>query len=56
VVVADMTPWFCADGSCPAVIGNVLVYRDSQHLTRTYVSTLTAPLGRAVDRALRARG
>jgi peptidoglycan/LPS O-acetylase OafA/YrhL len=56
VVVADMTPWFCVDGSCPAVIGNVLVYRDSQHLTRTYVSTLVGPLGQAVDGALRARG
>ncbi|PZE84121.1 acyltransferase family protein [Curtobacterium sp. MCBD17_032] len=52
VVVTDMTPWFCTDGSCPAVIGNVLVYRDSQHLTRTYVSTLVGPLGRTVDRAL----
>ncbi|PYY32173.1 hypothetical protein DEJ16_12445 [Curtobacterium sp. MCJR17_055] len=55
VVVADMTRWFCADGSCPAVIGNVLVYRDSQHLTRTYVSTLVGPLGRTVDAALRGR-
>jgi len=52
-VVAEMTPSFCADGTCPAVIGNVLVYRDSQHLTRTYVSTLVGALGRRTDAALR---
>ncbi|NII40002.1 peptidoglycan/LPS O-acetylase OafA/YrhL [Curtobacterium flaccumfaciens] len=55
-VVADMTPSFCADGACPAVIGNVLVYRDSQHLTRTYVTTLVGTLGRRTDAALRAAG
>ncbi|GAA1493493.1 acyltransferase family protein [Curtobacterium herbarum] len=55
-VVADMTPSFCAAGSCPAVIGNVLVYRDSQHLTRTYVTTLVGALGRRTDAALRAAG
>jgi peptidoglycan/LPS O-acetylase OafA/YrhL len=50
--VVDLTSSFCTAGSCPAVIGNALVYRDSQHLTRTYVSTLVGPLGRAVTRAL----
>jgi peptidoglycan/LPS O-acetylase OafA/YrhL len=55
-VVADMTPSFCADGACPAVIGNVLVYRDSQHLTRTYVTTLVGALGRRTDAALLAAG
>lgn len=53
-VVAEMTPSFCAEGTCPAVIGNVLVYRDSQHLTRTYVTTLVGALGRRTDAALRA--
>jgi peptidoglycan/LPS O-acetylase OafA/YrhL len=52
-VVVDLTSSFCTAGSCPAVIGNVLVYRDSQHLTRTYVSTLVGPLGRRTDAALR---
>jgi peptidoglycan/LPS O-acetylase OafA/YrhL len=55
-VVVDMTPSFCTDDACPAVIGNVLVYRDSQHLTRTYVSTLVVPLGRRTDAALRSAG
>ncbi|MCY0904397.1 acyltransferase family protein [Arthrobacter sp. H14-L1] len=37
----DFTPYFCPEDSCPAVIGNVLVYKDSNHVTRTYLSTLT---------------
>ncbi|PZE68860.1 acyltransferase family protein [Curtobacterium sp. MCBD17_021] len=55
-VVADLTSSFCTAGSCPAVIGNVLVYRDSHHLTRTYVTTLTAALGSRTDVALRDAG
>lgn len=43
VTVADMTPWLCRGEVCPAVIGNVIVYRDN-HLTDTFVRTLTGPL------------
>ncbi len=35
--------WFCASVSCPTVVGNVLVYRDDNHMTVTY-SSLIAPL------------
>ncbi|WIB12498.1 hypothetical protein [Curtobacterium sp. MCPF17_052] len=38
------------------MIGNVLVYRDSQHLTRTYVTTLVGALGQRTDAALSAAG
>lgn len=55
-VVVDMTASFCTGGECPAVIGNVLVYRDSQHLTQTYVRTLVEPLGGRLDAALRRAG
>ncbi|TPW70133.1 acyltransferase family protein [Schumannella sp. 10F1B-5-1] len=48
----DLTSSLCRDDSCPAVIGNVLVFRDSQHLTATYSATLAPALGRAVDAAL----
>jgi peptidoglycan/LPS O-acetylase OafA/YrhL len=44
--VVDPTGWFCA-AVCPPVIGNVLVYRDSNHMTTTYSQTL-APLLYAV--------
>src|SRR5690625_235329 len=39
-VLIDLTDRICSDGSCPPVIGNVLVYRQASHLTDTYVETL----------------
>ena len=41
----DPTPMVCPGETCPAVIGDVLVYRNGAHLTRTYVNTLTPWLG-----------
>ena len=35
--------WFCISTSCPTVVGNVLVYRDDNHMTVTFAS-LIAPL------------
>lgn len=40
VHIIDLTDRLCTDTICPAVIGNVLVYRDSNHLTDTFVRTL----------------
>jgi hypothetical protein len=36
----DLTPWLCTKEICPAVIGNIVVYRDAHHLTETYMNTL----------------
>ncbi|MGO3884904.1 MAG: acyltransferase family protein [Mycetocola sp.] len=47
-VELDVTDQFCVDGFCPAVIGNVIVYRDDDHLTATYATTLV----QAVDEQL----
>lgn len=47
VTVVDLTRWFCTNDSCPAVIGNVAVYRDT-HLTNTYVHTMSGPLATAL--------
>lgn len=44
VTVIDVSPSLCADGICPAVIHNVLVYRDSNHLTATYSRSLHGQL------------
>jgi peptidoglycan/LPS O-acetylase OafA/YrhL len=41
----DPTPMICPEETCPAVIGDVLVYRNGAHLTRTYVNSLTPWLG-----------
>jgi peptidoglycan/LPS O-acetylase OafA/YrhL len=32
----DLTPWFCTATRCPVIMGNVLVYRDANHLTVDY--------------------
>jgi hypothetical protein len=42
VPVIDMNGLICTHGSCPAIVGNVLVYQDNHHLTSTYALT-TAP-------------
>ncbi|SDK53013.1 Peptidoglycan/LPS O-acetylase OafA/YrhL, contains acyltransferase and SGNH-hydrolase domains [Arthrobacter sp. ov407] len=36
----DMSDFICANGTCPAVVGNVYVYKDDNHLTKTYVQTM----------------
>ncbi|MGP9722952.1 acyltransferase family protein [Corynebacterium sp. AOP40-9SA-29] len=38
----DLTAAYCHDGVCPAVVGNVLVYRDGNHFTPTW-SAMMAP-------------
>jgi peptidoglycan/LPS O-acetylase OafA/YrhL len=40
--IIDPITWFCTD-TCPTVVGNTLVYRDSNHMTTTYSRAL-APL------------
>ena len=45
VKLIEMDNWVCPDAdTCPAVVGNTLVWRDSHHLTRTYSESLTEPL------------
>ncbi|MEC5190201.1 MULTISPECIES: acyltransferase family protein [unclassified Arthrobacter] len=36
----DLSDFICADGVCPAVVGNVYVYKDDNHLTKTYVESM----------------
>jgi hypothetical protein len=40
VPVLDPTPWMCAR-RCPLVIGDLLVYRDTNHLTSAFVESLS---------------
>ena len=40
VYILDLADLECEDGNCPAVIGGVNVYRDANHLTGTFVTTL----------------
>ncbi|RPF20115.1 acyltransferase family protein [Myceligenerans xiligouense] len=44
-------PYVCPDGVCAPVRGNVLVYRDSSHLSATYAATLAPVAERFVHEA-----
>ena len=46
----DMTPFFCGPTACFPVIGGALVYRDQEHLTGVYATTLSPYLLREIDR------
>lgn len=41
VSFVDLSDAYCIDGHCPPVIGNVLVYIDDNHVTSTYMETLS---------------
>ncbi|KSU77607.1 Peptidoglycan/LPS O-acetylase OafA/YrhL, contains acyltransferase and SGNH-hydrolase domains [Pseudarthrobacter enclensis] len=47
VETTDLSRHFCRDGVCPAVIGNVLVYRDN-HMTNTFAKSLAPDLAVAL--------
>ncbi|MDO4610927.1 acyltransferase family protein [Corynebacterium sp.] len=49
----DMTDAICPGDECDPVIGNVYVYRDSNHLTQAYVLTMQTELSRRLHRFLR---
>jgi peptidoglycan/LPS O-acetylase OafA/YrhL len=44
--------WLCAGGRCPTVVGNVIVFKDTSHLTQEYVRILARPLASAIARAV----
>lgn len=52
VEVLDFGDQFCAEGTCPAVVGNVLVYRDKHHISDTYMRTLAPIFGKRMQAAL----
>jgi peptidoglycan/LPS O-acetylase OafA/YrhL len=39
----DVSNWICGPEVCPVIVGNILLYRDSNHVTTTYARWL-APL------------
>jgi peptidoglycan/LPS O-acetylase OafA/YrhL len=50
VRLIDPTPVLCLEKTCPAVIGDVLVYRNGAHLTPTYARTLTPWLAKRLPK------
>ncbi len=53
VYFADLSDYFCDDERCYSVIGNIIVYRDNNHITTTFMKTLAPmlkiPLQEAFD-------
>jgi len=49
VTTVDPIPWLCAR-RCPLVVGDLLVYRDTNHLTTAYAETLAPLLANALPR------
>ena len=47
-VGVDMTEYFCTEDICPMVVGDVLVYRDGNHVTATYSRSLAPWLLRQI--------
>ncbi len=52
----DLNQYLCTDTRCPAVIGGVVVYSDSNHMARTFASTLAPYLGPAMLAAMQDEG
>ena len=52
VLFADLTDYFCDQTTCYPVIGNIIVYRDNNHITATYAKTLALPLKKHLEQAL----
>jgi peptidoglycan/LPS O-acetylase OafA/YrhL len=47
--VLDVTNWMCTDKACPVIVGNLLVYRDSNHITTKYAEWLTPLIDQAIS-------
>ncbi len=46
--VIDLNDGICLPEICPAVVGNVIVYRDYAHLTKTYAQTMAPWMAEAL--------
>jgi hypothetical protein len=47
----DFSDYFCTEDLCPPAIGNVLIYIDNNHLTATYMTTMSPIVAKAIDSA-----
>ncbi|MBT2586529.1 acyltransferase family protein [Arthrobacter sp. ISL-95] len=49
LTILDMTDLICDGQTCPGIVGNVYVYLDDNHLTKTYARTMTETLAQRWD-------
>jgi len=52
VVAADVSSQLCPQGICEGKIGDMIVYRDEDHLTVTAIRSLEAPLEEQIKKAM----
>ncbi len=45
VPAINPSPWLCADGLCPVVVGSTIAYRDRGHISAARAAELWIPLG-----------
>ncbi|TWH19131.1 acyltransferase family protein [Prauserella rugosa] len=48
----DFSDYFCEPDVCPPMIGNILVYMDNNHITKTYMKTLAPMVQRELSAIL----
>ena len=51
VRLIDLTDGLCDTGNCPVVVGNVIVYHDSHHLSGSWVRSASGELARQMGPA-----
>lgn len=49
VTLVNPAGWICADNACPAVVGNLLVFRDESHLSVEFSEWLTPMITSLLD-------
>ncbi|MEY4224254.1 MAG: hypothetical protein RIS33_1188 [Actinomycetota bacterium] len=45
----DVINWLCTETACPVIVGNLLVYRDSNHVTTAYAEWLKPVFAAAIE-------
>lgn len=50
--LVDLSDYYCHADTCPPIIGNVIVYRDADHITATFARTLAPFLMDELDKIL----
>jgi hypothetical protein len=55
VTVVDLSQKICPGGVCAAEQDNLILYRDSNHLTASFVASMQGSLSRQIDEALAVR-
>jgi len=43
--------WLCSRNRCPTVVGTIITYRDTTHISATYARLLAKPLAVEIARA-----